>query len=371
MARKVLISLVSEQTLPNLELIKEFKGILNEYIFVHSAQTKNETNWIIKAAKIENPVLLEVNAFDIADIETKLKNFNFPDDEYYLNITGGTKIMILVFQEFFKNLGAKIYYVTGQNREYLKVFPIIGERKFQMSSKISLDEYLTVYGFEIKHGEPVKDAHQAEKLMDFYLKNEMSNFIDSIESIREKRGKPMIYENDDVIKNYINLFGFTPSEKGKLNKKETKYLSGDWFEEFVYYKIKSELNLNDDEIGTGYNLIKENTPNEIDVLFVYQHKLHIIECKTSVVDLRTSPDGSKKEFKLLPEVIYKSDALRSKFGLFAHTSILTLSEIKNEDGKPLKGYETSFDRAELSKIRLISKKDFQSGNTFKNMLLIK
>jgi len=106
MARKILISLVSEQTLPNLELIKEFKEIMNEYIFIHSAQTINETNWIIKAAELENPVLREVNAFDITDIETKLKNFNFSDDEYYLNITGGTKIMILVFQEFFKNLGA-------------------------------------------------------------------------------------------------------------------------------------------------------------------------------------------------------------------------------------------------------------------------
>lgn len=370
MARKVLISLVSEQTLPNLELIKEFNEFIDQYIFVHSSQTVNETNWLLNASGIKDPVLLEVNAFDIADIELKLRNFNFPDDEYYLNITGGTKIMILVFQEFFKNLGAKIFYVTGQNREYLKVFPVIGERKFQLSTKVTLDEYLSVYGFGITKNSPLKNMEDSEKLMDFFLCHDMREFIEPIERIREKRGKPIRYEQDEIINKYLDTIGFCPAEPGRLSKSETKYLTGDWFEEYVYFKIKAELNLDDTEIGTGYNLIKKGTPNELDVLFIYHHKLYIIECKTDVIELRTLPDGSKKEFKLLPEIIYKSDALRSKFGLFANTSIFTLGEIKSEDGKPLKGYETSFDRAELSRIKLISKRDFKSGESIKNLLKI-
>jgi len=208
-------------------------------------------------------------------------------------------------------------------------------------------------------------------LIDFFLNNEMGDYIEPIEKIRERRGKSVLFDNEEVINNYVQTIGFIPLEPRKLNKYETKYLSGDWFEEYIYYRIKSELSLDDTEIGTGYNLIKQGTPNEIDVLFVYHHKLYIIECKTSVIELKTLPDGTRKEFKLLPEVIYKSDALRNKFGLFAHTSIFTLGEIKNEDGTPLKGYETSFDRAELSKIKLISKRDFSSGEPIRNMLKIK
>ncbi len=370
MRKNILISLVSDQTLPNLELIKEFSGFINEYLFVHSEQTRQQLQWLTKAANITEYKSFSVNAFDISDIETKLKEYDFQDDEYYLNITGGTKLMILTFQEFFKNLGARIYYLTGQNREYIKIFPVIGERKFQLESRITLNEYLLAYGFEIKSSLPIKDFEQAQKILTYFLENNIRNNLSEIEQIRIKRGKNLLFSEFPEIESFIYEIGFKPLDKGKLDKKETKYLSGDWFEEYVYYKIKEELNLNDDEIGTGYNLTKQNTPNEIDVIFVYQHRLYIIECKTSVIENRLMQDGSMKEFKFLPEVIYKSDALRNKFGLQANTSILTLEEIKNEDGTPIEGYITHFDRAELSRINILSKQDFKSGKSIKSLLKI-
>lgn len=370
MTKNILISLVSEQTIPNIELIKEFHDFIDEYLFVHSKQTIEQLAWIVDAAKIEKYEKLEVNAFDIADIEAKLKSFDFQDNQYYLNITGGTKVMIITFQEFFKNLGAKIYYVTGQNCEYIKVFPVIGERRFHLKSRLTLEEYLHAYGFELVKGTPIKSPEQSEKIMSFFLTNNMKDYYPEIEKIRKKRGKNLSYNEDQSLNEFINDIGFTPVLGGSLNKKETKYLSGDWFEEYVYFKIKEELDLKEDEIGTGYNLTKQNTPNEIDVIFVYKHRLYIIECKTSVIDNRLMPNNELKEFKLLPEIIYKSDALRSKFGLHAHTSILTLEEIKEDDGTPKEGYKTHFERAELSRINILSKKDFASGNSISNLLKI-
>jgi hypothetical protein len=370
MSKNVLISLVSEQTLPNVELIKEFSEFIDQHLFVHTSQTQNELKWITKSAKIEEYQTLEVKAFDIADIEEKLKTYDFQDDQYYLNITGGTKVMILTFQEFFKNLGARIYYVTGQNCEYIKIFPIIGERKFQFKSRLTLEEYLFAYGFEFKKSNPMKDVDQLKNLMSFFLDNDMKLYSSQIELIRAKRGKKLTYNEDSDIKQFLDAIGFLPFESGTLNKYETKCLSGDWFEEYVYFKIKEELDLSDDEIGTGYNLTKQNTPNEIDVIFVYKHRLYIIECKTSVIDIRLMPNNEVKEFKLLPEIIYKSDALRSKFGLHAHTSILTLEEIKEDDGTPKEGYKTHFERAELSRINILSKMDFASGNSISDLLKI-
>jgi hypothetical protein len=356
--------------LPNVELIKEFSEFIDEYLFVHSEQTKQQLDWIIKAANISDYNSFSVNAFDISDIESKLREYNFQDNEYYLNITGGTKLMILTFQEFFKNLGARIYYLTGQNREYIKIFPVIGERKFQLKSRITLNEYLIAYGFEIKTNLPVKDFNQSQKILTYFLKNNIREKLAEIEQIRLKRGKTLLFSEYPEVAVFVNELGFIPFEQSKLDKKETKYLSGDWFEEYVYYKIKEELSLCDDEIGTGYNLTKQNTPNEIDVIFVYKHRLYIIECKTSVVENRLMPDNSMKEFKFLPEVIYKSDALKSKFGLQANTYIMTLEEIKNLDGTPAEGYKTHFDRAELSRINILSKQDFKSGTTIKYLLKI-
>lgn len=370
--KNVLISLVSEQTIPNLELIKEFGEMTNYHIIVHTPQTVKQKNWIIKAAQLtpEFYKTIEIDAFDINVIEQTLKDFNFPDENYYLNITGGTKVMILVFQEFFKNLGAKIYYVTGKNCEYLKVFPVIGERKLKLINRISLEEYLTVYGFDIKKSSPMNSFEQSKSILSFFLTQKMENYLTVLNLIRSRRGKSLIYNENDELQEFINQIKFIPAEPGKLNKYETKYLSGEWFEEYIYYQIKEELNLPDEAIGTGFNLKKENTPNEIDVLFVYHNKLFIIECKTSIVENRTLPDGKIKKFKLLPEIIYKSDALRNNFGLFANTSIITLEEIKTEEGKPIAGYETHFDRAELSRIKILSKKDLKSGKSFRELMKI-
>ena len=78
----------------------------------------------------------------------------------------------------------------------------------------------------------------------------------------------------------------------------------------------------------------------------------------------------EKDFKILGETIYKSDALSKKFGLFANTSILTLEEIKESDGNPIKDYKTLFERANISKVNIISKQDLESGKTFKELLKV-
>jgi hypothetical protein len=49
---------------------------------------------------------------------------------------------------------------------------------------------------------------------------------------------------------------------------------------------------------------------------------------------------------------------------------MTLEEIKNLDGTPAEGYKTHFDRAELSRINILSKQDFKSGTTIKYLLKI-
>lgn len=368
--KNVLISLVSDQTLPNVELILEFESFIEHHIFVYTKEKKEQFQWILQATKVKSYEELVIDAFNIEEIEKELRSYPFQDNEYFLNITGGTKIMILAFQEFFKSLGAKIYYLTGKNGEYLKIFPVLGERRLTLHRQITLEEYLLAYGFKFKKGNPLHNAETADRILNYFLNNDVTRFDDVIDQLREKRKKGTTFQENDDIHKFISTIGYKCNSPLKLDSKDVKYLTGEWFEEYVYFKLKEELNLEENQIGTGYKLEKKGTPNEIDVLFVYKNKLFIIECKTSVIDKRFLPDGTINKFKLLPEIIYKSDALRGKFGLFADTSILTLEEIKNEDGSPIQGYETHFKRAELSRIKIISKRDFNSRKPLKELLNI-
>ncbi len=371
---KILVSLVSDQTLPNVELIKEFQEHIDKFVFITTDKMRKQYDWILKTTKIGNFDEIPINPFDKNDIEQKLTEYNFGDDEIIVNITGGTKLTLIIVTDFFRNIGATIYYVTGYNKEYLKVFPNRGKQKFVFEKPITLREYLTAYGFEYADNNYYKDLPQAERIYDYFMQHQMNELKEIIEPIRLRRGKKMPASDINII-NFLKEIQYPNFEK--LSEKDTKYLSGDWLEEYVYHKIKMELNLCDDEISTGIALTKENTPNEIDVIFIYNHVLYVVECKTSVIEIRNVKqfkEGKEveisKEIKLLGEITYKSDALRNNFGLFSNTSILTLEELKNEDGTPKPGYETHFDRIKLSRINLISKRDFLSGKTIKELLKI-
>ena len=377
MENKTLVSLVSEQTIPNIELIKEFAQSITKYVFITTKQMNKQLQWIINATDLNKDIfdIIEVNPFDTEDIENRINAYNFGDDDLMLNITGGTKLMSLVVSELFKNLLAKSYYVTGKDKTYIKVFPNRGERIFKLKHNLSLKEYLTGYGFEFEETKTLHDIKTAENIFNKYINLSTDEQKSLFEPVRIRRGRNMDIEKNSPLYIFLKEAGY-PFEN-KLNKKDTKYLSGDWLEEYIYFKLKEELKLNDKEIATGLNLKKENTPNEIDVIFIYDHKLYIIECKTSIIALQTIKrirNGveveEQKEIKLLPEIIYKSDALRNKFGLFAKTYILTLEEIKTEAGEPIEGYQTHFDRAELSRINIISKRDLTSSKQIRELLNI-
>jgi hypothetical protein len=371
---KILVSLVSDQTLPNVELIKEFQESIYSYVFIITKKMHRQYEWIINTTQIKEYDKIEIDPFDRADIEQKLNGYPFGDDEIILNITGGTKLTLLIVNDFFKNIGATIFYVTGQNKEYIKVFPNRGKQKLTFEKKLTLREYLSAYGFEYTDTGCYLKQDQASRIFEYFDKNNLSEVFEFIEPVRLNRGKSMDIDNPNLL-NFLNIVNYQFDKK--LNKKDTKYLSGDWLEEFVYFKVKEELNLSDDEIATGINIKKEGIDNEIDVIFIYNHQLFIIECKTSVIDKRKVKlvrDGKEieeiKEIKLLGEIIYKSDALRNSFGLFANTSILTTEELRNEDSSPKNGYEGHFQRMKLSRIKLITKSDLIESTSISKLLNI-
>lgn len=374
---KVLVSLVSDQTIPNVELIKEFENQVERFVFISSEKMRKQLSWIIEACNLTKDKYLtkEVNPYDIKDIELKLNELDFFDDEIIVNITCGTKISLLVVNEFFRGIGATIYYVTGNKSQYLKVFPSRGQMSLTLNANIDLKTYLLSYGFRFEPNIPKHEFEQSEKIFNFY--NECSHEVRNqiFEQIRLRREKVFNVLNNQIICEFLESVNY-PITNYTLSKKDTKYLSGDWFEEWVYYKIKNDLEIQDDKIATGIEILKEGSKNELDVVFLYEHKLYVIECKTAVYEkreikkLRNGVEELEiKEMNILGETIYKSDALNKNFGLFATTTIATLDELKNDEGKPLINFEVHFNRAELSKIKIISKRDFIAGSTAEDMFL--
>jgi len=124
---KVLVTLVSEQTIPNVEFIREMEDQVDRFLFISTERMEKVGNrqWILDTVKLDQEKVLDpliVDAFSFEDIEEKLIQAVNDEDTYIVNLTGGTKIMSLAVYEFFKTLRSEMFYLTGRG-EKIKVHP--------------------------------------------------------------------------------------------------------------------------------------------------------------------------------------------------------------------------------------------------------
>jgi hypothetical protein len=340
MGRKVIITIVSDQTVPNVLFIKEF-GPAEKYIFITTQKMESPirktTYNIVIAAGIPTDKCntIEVIEDSLLDIDLKLsEKLDIDDDEVLVNITGGTKIMSLgVYNYFSRNGAADIYYIPIGKNEVRQVFPLRKNRVKPLNFRINLLEYLKSYGVDVREksfnakNTLLKTEEQTKLLFESFIQNRQLLFF-AAEEIRKNnfRGKKIrrninaeaaYFENVLVFSQY----GVKFDSEDLISEKETKYLTGEWFEEYLYPIIKSTLDIKDNEIGMGVQLVKGDTPNEYDIIFTYNNSLYVIECKTDVAD---NEEG--KISYLFTNTLYKAATLKKEFGLWVNYYLFALND---------------------------------------------
>jgi hypothetical protein len=356
--RRILVTLVSSQTIPNVQFIKEKKA--DHHLFVATPETKELQNWIMNACELDQEQVTSISIlpFSYKNIYGTLKNLLEQNAIYIVNLTGGTKIMSLAVNDLFRTVPAELFYLTGKNN-YIQIYPEKSESEFLLQSSISLKDYLVACGFIVSQSPyPQFPLSTSEKIFTYFLSN-FNKDTDAIalQFLRNHRSKNIT----DIticteLPSFLVRIGYQPLDGLKLSKREIKYLTGDWFEEYLFFKIQAFTNLQQDAIGTGVVITKQNVQNEFDVMVVKDGVLHIFECKTSIwLDF----DETKN---IIVETIYKADSLRNKLGLFAKTSIVTLSDLSNSKIKQ------HLLRANENGIKVIGKENFMDlDSTLKNL----
>jgi hypothetical protein len=214
--------------------------------------------------------------------------------KYTLNMTCGTKIMSLGAYLFCdgisKDKDIDIYYMSiGKN-----YFQSINSHKRVESFSLSIKEYLSSYGIKFNSKNYLKTHEYCNQFLQFYLS---SNFnINAIGQLRKNyRGQKRIsilnVENANEkekkiehLSNVLQELKFQNEEENILTKKEVDFLTGGWFEEYIYHSIKAYYSFDDNSILLGVNLMKSNTSNEndLDIVVIRDNRLIVIECKTSM-----------------------------------------------------------------------------------------
>ena len=307
--KKVLVSILSDHLVPNYLFIKEMRGQYNELLFIGTPYTESKAIATHLENALENrksnikKVILESDQYQ--EGVQSLENISLPTDVHYIvNLTGGTKIMSLIVYDFFRKLNSSFYYIPIGKNTYCNIEE---ENIHALQYRISLREYFTLYGLNYECDNAL--LKEAQTTFQFF----------------EKQKKRKFYLSDEI-KN---------SQKAEAAT-DKKYYAGEWFEEYTYLRIKKELNLREQDIAMSLKIYREdaqNNDNEIDVAFMYENTLYIIECKVSMLGYGKKPQQTIEEF------LYKLAAISKDFGLIVRPYIFTLHKMEKLPDGSLKSLQ--------------------------------
>lgn len=338
---KTLVNIISDQTIPNVLFIKEMFQEGDKLMFISSKKMELKIKWIVKALGMVDTTHITDIVLENTDDEErwdvmcgKIKSYLSTDEKYYVNLTGGTKYMDFAVSEVFEKFDSTIYYIPYPKNYILSPR---SQNNILIKTRLSVADYLTAYNIPFK----CKSLTQSEELTSsFYnmyvngnLSDEEKMILDLLRTYRSGKGKNKVgiekpftvaeletRENTEKKPRIDGLSAFLtkvnlPIHNNELYKYDIQYITGGWFEEYVYFLIKNRINPDDIQIGIEIQKSESTNINDLDVVFTKGNKLYVIECKTGV--------GTEGLFN---QIVYKASALKEKLlGLSAKSYIFSLN----------------------------------------------
>ncbi|MCF6254667.1 MAG: DUF1887 family CARF protein, partial [Thiomicrorhabdus sp.] len=241
----------------------------------------------------------------------------------------------------------------------------------RLQNRAKIRHFLMARGVRIEGNETPHSDQKIRALLDKVVQH-VEQYKKAIRSLNyyaytayaSLKSKPLKESGDDFW-TLIDLFkgsGLLRVEDDCLVFRDEKarfFANGGWLEEFLFYQIKqlfgSMPELQDNLCGVKWLDESRGVKNEIDNLFLYQNKLHLIECKTKRFKKDGQPDGG------VVQAIYKLDSLMDAFGgLLSRGMVVSVFDFTEADKERAKSYG-------IKTVTLLELKDMQ--HHLKNWML--
>ena len=381
---KVMVCLISDQHVPNLLSVHATEPDLLFLIETPGMKAKKGASNFIRAIRMgcsKKPkcrirALKEENSIEAINELLGTLFSKYPDAEWTVNITGGTKPMSIGAFEFFKSKMPKILYVPiiGQNRAINFADGSFVDLRYRLKIK----EFLAGYGFYyfkkdeiVLNGEKraqrlfelavnlsanIDIAHKMMKDLDIRFKEVYGDDIEKARSKARDIGVILVKLEiqDQKIRNLLSdSFGLSNDGgnlHGKLGHHAIQFLTGGWLEAFIWgilSKYSHDLDIFDVRLGihpgkkSDKRESKKEVKNDWDIAFMYDQSLRVVECKTG--DQEHDPSGN--------ETLYKVEAVKKQLGALNIKSYLATTSPNVLKGNELK--DAISDRAKLYNCTII------------------
>ena len=370
------VCLVSAQAAPNLLPILDSAFKPKKAIFLVSKTMKQRAEYLAKT-------------FEKLNVKVKLKNisdeFNFGlmEDEIFklveeyenesiaLNVTGGTKLMSIAAENAFSALGKPIFYIDTDSNHILFISKNEEQKwlpNLEMKAKNKIDIYLSAYGSTVLSTQNPIEREKYLPAIEPFIKN-YDNYTQVIPllnlhaTLSQSNGYKSEYTKDNkkigkldellLGLDYQGLLNYDGQTIDFKNREIKTFLNGGWLEDYTYFQLKEIANIEDIACGADvanpkfklgkneYSSENKGNKNEFDIVFMAKNKLHIIECKTQLMDKN---GGIKAD-----DILYKLETLKDYGGLMTKKCLVSYFEVP----------EQVKNRANFLNIEIIQGKDLQ------------
>ena len=333
MQNNIHLVLISAQTVPNITPILDERSKPEQVIMLVSPDMRRQAEQLESIYKPRGIQVSEWPIHDAWDIEY-IRNRVFDllseheDDSIVLNATGGNKPMSIAAYEVFRTFNKPIFYVHPETDRLIWMHP--QERaSFDIADRIKLKEYLMAYG-----ATEVKEQHkagvsQAMRDLTDELVHHIAQYSDALSTLnylaavsenqlisppiaRDKKGDYVFWRLVERFQKaeLLDLEG----DRLRFNDENARFMvNGGWLEMYAYaccLNLKKRMGIQDvaRSIEVKRQHGKSEVLNEIDVGFLHNNRLYLLECKTKVFS------GNNLKHDEGAEVLYKLDSLRDHLG---------------------------------------------------------
>lgn len=339
------VCMVSAQAAPNYLPLLDEKLRPKEVILLVTPEMESKALYLKKeieplGIKVRTETIEATGSFDKTQESIMDLLKGYAPESIALNATGGTKWMAISVQEVFRMNNSPVFYVDIATGNILlldkKANPI------RIGNTIKLKNYLRIYGYQIEKESPAIGLTEGYKIFCSEMVKNVAHwgkaigYLNSLAQQAEQEKSLKVkfdsYAQSDI-KALLDLAW--DSELLKYNEKEVTFsddkarhfLNGGWIEYYVnscLNALKSEGVLQDSSYLGLHVVSPKGTKNELDVAFMANNRLHIIECKTK--RLSGSKAGAAGA-----ESIYKLDSLSDLGGIGTKSMLISYRNLGEGD----------------------------------------
>ncbi|MDO5638380.1 MAG: DUF1887 family CARF protein [Neisseria sp.] len=381
------VCLVSDQALPNLIPVLASPSLPRKVILLVSDEKQCQAKYLASALKESG--IKDIEFVTVADVYSPNKMREdllqlLTDDHYFsegkqtniaLNATGGTKLMSMAAFEMFSSEKWPCFYYQDSGKLIYLNDESLGEAR---PKKMRIEQCLTAHGVGLAQPLQRTDLISHRELTDKIMQGGFQDEIAALNGVLAKTYNKNTGEADypksanqqklDVLVDFFEQYGLLKTEgRKKLHfESEQKYrcVHGGWFEEYVFRAINKIAGVQDCALaakviyssnsGNEAKERRQSEDNDLDVVLMYNNRLHIIECKTK----NYNEMGNEKE---LNEARNKLETLKKVGGSSSKVAFVSYQRFKKPESKQASQKQQQNGRKNEKKSKTIQEKFSAAG----------